>query len=139
MSSMSLIPFDFSALEVARFRLVLRALEDASLPAFLGSTLRGAFGHALKQAVCVMSHKCCERCLVQDRCIYPYLFETPAPPDSVLLKGQQQAPHPFILTPPFAGETGRRAPESGRPRSSESSGRQACGNLSEIFIYLILK
>ncbi|HKV37959.1 MAG TPA: CRISPR system precrRNA processing endoribonuclease RAMP protein Cas6, partial [Blastocatellia bacterium] len=68
---------------------------------FLGSTLRGAFGHALKQAVCVMSHRACERCLVQDRCIYPYLFETPAPPDAPLLKGQNHAPHPFILTPPF--------------------------------------
>ncbi|HYL97917.1 MAG TPA: CRISPR system precrRNA processing endoribonuclease RAMP protein Cas6 [Blastocatellia bacterium] len=94
-------PEDFSGLDVARYRLTLRAIEDASLPAFLGSTLRGAFGHALKQAVCVMSHKACERCMVEDRCLYPYLFETPPPTDAVLLKGQKQAPHPFILTPPF--------------------------------------
>ncbi|MGH9759888.1 MAG: hypothetical protein ACREAC_03490, partial [Blastocatellia bacterium] len=92
---------DFGGLEIARYRLRLRAVEHASLPMFLGSTLRGAFGHALKQAVCVMSHKACERCLVHDRCLYPYLFETPAPPDAPLLKGQNQAPHPFILTPPF--------------------------------------
>jgi hypothetical protein len=38
--------------------------------------------------------------MIADRCIYPYLFETPAPPGVPQLRGQQQAPHPFILTPP---------------------------------------
>jgi hypothetical protein len=92
-------PEDFANLDVARFRLRLRALQDAALPAFLGSTLRGAFGHSLKQAVCVMPHRACERCLVQDRCLYPYLFETPPPAESALLSTQRQAPRPFILTP----------------------------------------
>lgn len=92
-------PEDFANLDVARFRLRLRALQDAALPAFLGSTLRGAFGHSLKQAVCVMPHRACERCLVQDRCLYPYLFETPPPAESALLSTQRQAPRPFILAP----------------------------------------
>src|SRR5436853_931298 len=95
-------PDDFSGIDVAYYRLRLRALEDASLPEFIGSTLRGGFGHALKHAVCVMSHKSCERCLVQDRCLYPYIFETPTPTGLRLLEGQQQAPHPFILTPLLA-------------------------------------
>ncbi len=88
-------------LAIARYGLRLRAQAEASLPPFLGSTLRGAFGHALKNAVCVMSHRDCERCLVADRCFYPYLFETPVPPDLPELRGQQQAPHPFILAPPI--------------------------------------
>jgi hypothetical protein len=92
---------DFSGLDIACYRLVLRAEHNCSLPVFLGSTLRGAFGHALKQAVCVMPHKDCERCMVQDRCLYPYLFETPAPKGAGMLEGQQHAPHPFILTPPL--------------------------------------
>jgi hypothetical protein len=91
---------DFAALELSRYELKLRAREAASLPTFLGSTLRGAFGHALKEAVCVMSHRQCDRCLVASRCIYPYVFETPVPPGVPQLKGQQQAPHPFILTSP---------------------------------------
>lgn len=86
--------------EISRYRLSLRASEPATLPAFLGSTLRGAFGHALKASVCVMPHRDCQRCLVATRCIYPYLFETPVPPDVPQLRGQQQAPRPFILTPP---------------------------------------
>jgi hypothetical protein len=90
-----------TTLKLARYRLHLRSLENATLPLFLGSTLRGAFGHALKKSVCPMSHRNCARCLVADQCIYPYLFETPAPPEALHLRGQQQAPHPFILSPPI--------------------------------------
>jgi hypothetical protein len=94
-------PNDFAAFDLSRYELTLRASESVSLPAFLGSTLRGAFGHALKEAVCVMNHRDCVKCMVADRCIYPYLFETPVPPDVPQLRGQSQAPHPFILTPPI--------------------------------------
>lgn len=93
-------PGEFSSLPISRYRLGLRAREEGDLPSFLGSTLRGAFGHALKEAVCVMEHRDCTRCMLAERCIYPYLFETPAPPDLPLLRGQQQAPRPFVLTPP---------------------------------------
>jgi hypothetical protein len=100
-------PDDFAALDLSRYELTLRACGSASLPAFLGSTLRGAFGHALKEAVCVMNHRDCGKCMVADRCIYPYLFETPVPPDVPQLRGQAQAPHPFILTPPMLKAPGR--------------------------------
>jgi hypothetical protein len=96
-----MLPDDFSSLEVSRYELRLQARESVQLPAFLGSTLRGAFGHALKEAVCVMSHRNCDRCMVTERCLYPYLFETPVPLGIKLLRGQQQAPHPFILTSPI--------------------------------------
>lgn len=66
-----MVPEDFAALDLSRYELKLRACEPVSLPAFLGSTLRGAFGHALKEAVCVMNHRDCAKCLVADRCIYP--------------------------------------------------------------------
>lgn len=118
-------PEDFSTLELARFELRLRARESATLPPFLGSTLRGAFGHALKQTVCVMPHRDCQRCLVAGRCIYPYLFETPAPQDIPQLRGQQQAPHPFILSPPAPGSppASRATPASfaARPAAVGSS------------------
>lgn len=93
-------PQDFASLALSRYELKLRARQSTSLPAFLGSTLRGAFGHALKEAVCLMSHRDCSHCLVADRCIYPYLFETPVPADLPQFRGLQQAPHPFILAPP---------------------------------------
>jgi len=91
---------DLTVLDVTRYRLQLRAQEATTLPPFLGSTLRGAFGHALKRSVCIMRPRDCAQCLVADQCIYPYLFETVAPP-GLPRSGYQQAPHPFILSPPI--------------------------------------
>lgn len=96
-----MLPEDFASLNLARYELKLSAVEACTLPAFLGSTIRGAFGHALKEAVCIMPHRNCERCLVVDRCVYPFLFETAPPPNSQQLHGQNNAPHPYIITPPF--------------------------------------
>jgi CRISPR/Cas system endoribonuclease Cas6 (RAMP superfamily) len=94
---------DFSALLLARFELRLRACQGARLPGFLGSTLRGAFGHALKQAICVVEHGNCAACPVAEQCWYPYLFETAMPPALATISQQQDAPRPFILVPPLAG------------------------------------
>jgi hypothetical protein len=96
-----MLPEDFASLNLARYELNLSACEACSLPAFLGSTIRGAFGHALKEAVCIMPHRNCESCMVADRCVYPFLFETAPPAGSQQLRGQHNAPHPFIFTPPL--------------------------------------
>jgi hypothetical protein len=99
---MYMLPEDFASLNLACYELNLLAGEPCSLPAFLGSTLRGAFGHALKETVCIMPHRDCTRCMVADRCTYTYLFETQPPSDAEQLSGQQQVPHPYILTPPYS-------------------------------------
>jgi CRISPR-associated protein Cas5t len=39
-------------LSLARYRVTLEALEPLDLPAYLGSTLRGAFGHAFRKLCC---------------------------------------------------------------------------------------
>ena len=67
---------EFSSLKIARYEIRLRAEESAAVPAFAGSTLRGAFGQALKNTVCVTRHRNCESCLVSRQCIYPQVFET---------------------------------------------------------------
>lgn len=90
----------FSALNVAQYSIRLRALEPARLPAFAGSALRGAFGHALKSAVCVMPHRDCQRCLVASRCIYPATFEPQFPAHLTEWKSETNAPAPYVLDPP---------------------------------------
>lgn len=89
----------FPSLAVSRYLITLKSKEIARLPAFLGSTLRGAFGHALKAAVCIVNHRDCSRCIVADRCVYPYLFETLASENNN--QHGQQLPHPFVLAPPL--------------------------------------
>ncbi len=109
----------FAGLRLARHEIHLRAVDDARLPAFSGSTLRGAFGFALKRAVCVMDHRDCSKCLLADRCIYPFVFET-APPAGSKLESQQNAPHPFTLEPPVGVTEGRGDGGTERPRDREN-------------------
>lgn len=86
-------------LPLARYRLHCRALEDFSLPAYSGSAWRGLFGHALKQAVCVTRAPSCEPCLLYRNCVYSYVFETPPPVDTEVMRKYPSVPHPYILMP----------------------------------------
>ena len=78
---------------------------DATPPpeAFLGSAWRGAFGHALKHAVCVTGERECRGCGHYRTCAYPYIFETPPPPGASKMRRYPAAPHPFVLVLPMAG------------------------------------
>jgi hypothetical protein len=91
---------------ILRLNFTLKAESDVKLPPFLGSTLRGAFGTALKQLLCFVPHRNCENCWFFEGCNYQYLFESPnllgLPKEEIhpLLRGQTELPHPFILTSP---------------------------------------
>jgi CRISPR/Cas system endoribonuclease Cas6 (RAMP superfamily) len=88
------------ALEMTRYEFRLRSLSEVLLPPFLGSTLRGAFGHALKAVTCSTPHGDCSRCLLVERCVYPRVFETAANHAEGLLAKSKDAPRPFIFIPP---------------------------------------
>jgi len=79
--------------------------DGSALPRFLGSTLRGAFGHLLKRTVCQIRNIPCSACPLAPRCIYPRLFEGFAPPDRQRMRRYPQVPQPFVLVvdlPPSA-------------------------------------
>ena len=67
------------------------------LPVYPGSAWRGALGWSLKRSVCVIRHTACPDCLLYRSCVYPYLFETPPPPDTSKMRKYKAAPHPFVL------------------------------------------
>jgi hypothetical protein len=89
------------ALRVGIFEFTWRAQEDARLPRFKGSVVRGAWGQAFKRIVCVRPDGQCEPCAVRQRCSYPYVFETSPPPDVPAFRRQRYAPHPYVLEPPL--------------------------------------
>jgi len=94
------VPFA-QVMRLGVFEFTLRAETEAWLPRFKGSTLRGAFGSALKHAVCIRNDFNCEVCLVRPSCVYTHLFET-LPPEGVnAFRGQKHAPHPYVLEPPL--------------------------------------
>lgn len=84
-------------LPLARFLFEFGFKGQNQLPAYSGSAWRGAFGLALKQTVCVVRHTACQDCLLRHSCVYPYVFETPPPPNTEKLRLYQAAPHPFVI------------------------------------------
>ena len=83
----------------ARFRLEMTAVDRLQLPPYKGSTFRGAFGHTFKRLVCVKRDLDCATCLICDRCVYYYVFETPFSGEGDG-RGYASAPHPFVIEPP---------------------------------------
>jgi hypothetical protein len=85
----------------AEFKFILRAEDYVHLPDYKGSTFRGAFGHAFKKVVCVNRERICNSCLLKEKCVYSYVFETPPPSDTLRMRKYPFAPHPFVITPPL--------------------------------------
>lgn len=82
------------------------------LPPFYGSTLRGAFGNALKRITCAeRDRQSCHGCSLEAACAYAYLFETTAPEGAERLKSYDDVPRPFVFVPPFEGKTHFQAGE----------------------------
>ena len=80
-----------------RFHIV--AIDPLILPAFKGSTLRGALGYALQQTVCRQESSDCQSCSQKLSCLYTQVFNTPTlgmVPDKPKLR---DAPRPFVLRP----------------------------------------
>jgi hypothetical protein len=85
----------FKNLKISRFEIVLQSQSEAVLPTLIGSTLRGAFGHALKAISCSVKHQDCEKCFLSEVCLYSTVFE---PTSSSKIK---DIPRPFIFDPPI--------------------------------------
>jgi len=83
----------------AKLSFYLKLLENVSLPAYLGSTLRGGFGHVFKRTVCLSPERNCQECLLKGKCAYSYCFETPTSPEIALSYKSSNYPHPFIIEP----------------------------------------
>lgn len=82
------------------------ACDRCDLPPYLGATLRGAFGYLLKQTVCQVAHGNCSKCLLQQACPYPSIFEGLAPPYRSWMRKYPFVPQPFVLVTQPPGESG---------------------------------
>lgn len=88
------------SITAASFDFRISAREPLILPAYKGATLRGGFGHAFRRVVCAVKNKDCQDCLLRQKCIYSYVFETPPPQDTSIMRKYRSAPHPFLIEPP---------------------------------------
>jgi len=94
-------------LEMASFCFTLRADNDAQLPPYLGSTLRGAMGKAFRSGACMTKAQNCQGCMFASQCAYAYIFET----SREQVDGEKKKvaslyiPHPFVLEPTLGDKT----------------------------------
>jgi hypothetical protein len=89
-------------LPLARYRLHWRATRPIHFPAYAGSMLRGAFGHALRRLACMTRQKECSGCPLLASCPYPAIFAPP--PRQHSLQSFSQIPAPYLIEPPAWGE-----------------------------------
>ncbi|TAN46359.1 MAG: CRISPR system precrRNA processing endoribonuclease RAMP protein Cas6 [Methylococcaceae bacterium] len=84
-------------LAIGEYRLFFRYQPPSRLPHYPGFAWRGAFGLALKAAVCVVRSGACDACLLRYGCAYSLIFETPPPPQATKMRRYERIPHPFAL------------------------------------------
>ena len=81
------------SLALARYRVTFKAVEPLILPEYLGSTLRGAFGHAFRRLCCIARPG--EECPAPESCPYRLCSNATARAlirASVLAKDPQASP-----------------------------------------------
>lgn len=91
---------DITPMKAGKFHFMIVPDEPLILPSYKGSTFRGAFGHAFRRVICAIKKEDCFNCLLKDKCVYSYVFETPPPPDTKMMRKYKAAPHPFVIEPP---------------------------------------
>ena len=125
-------------LSCARYRVTFQALEALDLPGYLGSALRGAFGHAFRAVAC--PSRIDEPCPIPSQCPYHLIFETSPSPDSEALRTHEEIPRPFVIAPadseqPGKGGQARRAFQRGDELSFELV---LIGRAQEFFPYFVV-
>ncbi len=79
----------------------IKAIDRINLPLNPGSAIRGFFGFMFKRIVCSDYQKECSKCLLNQNCAYSYIFETPVPDNSEVMRKYEHIPKPFVLFPPL--------------------------------------
>ena len=94
------------SLAASRYRVSFIAKDALDLPSYLGSTLRGAFGHAFRTIACPAPHGDCP---LPSQCPYHLIFETSPPPGSEVLRTHEEIPRPFVIAPALTQADTRRS------------------------------
>jgi hypothetical protein len=92
-------PLSLAPLACVRLVIQARVVGGLRLGAFAGATLRGGFGHALKQLACTWPVGDCPRCSHRLACLYAQVFETSLPQASERLRGLDQIARPYVFDP----------------------------------------
>jgi len=124
----------FNQLRIGVFKFYIEAGPTGlELPAYWGSTFRGAFGSAFKKIACVdRNQKSCHDCQMEANCSYAYVFETTPPEGSKLMGNFDDIPRPFMFVPKLRGKT------SFQPKEELEIELRLFGRGHDFFPYFVL-
>jgi hypothetical protein len=122
-------------LSCARYRVVFEAVEPLDLPAYLGSTLRGAFGHAFRAVACPAPRGL--ECPIPAQCPYHLIFETSPPPGAEALRTHEEIPRPFVISP-GQSDAGLQMRRTFRPGDEVAFELVLIGRAQEFFPYFVV-
>ncbi len=94
-------------LDITQLKFKLKAKDTIKLPEHPGSTLRGAFGHALYEIACNLKEQECEKCNLNINCAYSLLFNPflTTKEEKKASKRFNNKPRPFVFQPKTNGKT----------------------------------
>ena len=87
---------------ITLIEITLQARQTVAWPHFAGSTLRGAFGRALRGAACITGQTQCNGCALRASCAYGEVFD-PAPPVNPLHPSFNDGLPRYLVQPPALG------------------------------------
>ena len=85
-----------------------------ALRGYVGKTLRGALGFALKRTVCHDSRASCDTCLLREHCAYAIIFEGVPSAARQVMRKYPRVPQPFVLL--LSDAKGAPSPRDGHLR-----------------------
>jgi hypothetical protein len=89
-----------NTLSVARFICRIQFQDQGGISKRWGQTFRGGLGYVLRELFCTQALSDCKPCLQKEGCAYSYLFESPVPSQTEVMRLYTYAPHPFIIEEP---------------------------------------
>lgn len=87
---------------ISRITVTLQTTQAVAWPHFAGSTLRGAFGRALRRVACVTGQSTCAGCPLRSSCAYGVVFD-PAPPVEPLHPSFKDGLPRYLIQAPALG------------------------------------
>lgn len=84
-------------LPLAEYQFNFQVLQNLWLPEFSGSLWHSVFGYALKSSVCIHHGFTCDNCFLLHSCDYSYLYSTPRPLKTDIMRNYQTIPAPHII------------------------------------------
>lgn len=86
---------------ITRIKATLQATQPVAWPHFAGSTLRGAFGRALRRTACITGQSTCTGCPLRNSCAYGVVFDPAAPAQALHPSFRDGLPRYVMQAPPL--------------------------------------